>query len=100
MVKAATGQRVSIWTPGHAERPVRMPYKRLQTVPACEFPPLDGAIKARARELSAIGGEGQSCHRVGMSRKSLHTGVRLWHLEPPYPNAPIGATAGELPPIW
>src|SRR5207302_3532776 len=50
VVKAATSQRASIRTPGHAMRPLRMPRQRLAYAWASflpHLPELDGAIPAR-----------------------------------------------------
>ncbi len=102
VVKAATGQRASIRTPGHAIHLLRMPHKRLQTASASrlpDLPQLDGAIPARAGKSAAIGGKGQSPHPVGMPPERLHAGSRPGLLPLPQPNVSIKAATGEQAPI-
>src|SRR5260370_3559595 len=85
VLKAATGQRVSIRTPGHAMHPLGMPHQRLDTASAFEFPQLDAAIPARAGEPAAIGGKGQSANPVAMPLECLRAASQpgLLPLPPP-----------------
>ena len=99
VIKAATSQRASIRTPGHAMHPLRMPLKRLDTASAFEFPQLDAAIPAPAGEPTAIGGKGQSSHPVAMPLRHLHAGSRPALLPLPHPNLSIKAATGEQAPI-
>src|SRR5438876_7210944 len=54
VVKAATGQRASIRTPGQGLHPLGMLLKRLQTASAGKVPQLQGAIPACAAESAAV----------------------------------------------
>src|SRR5947209_240510 len=86
--------------------PLRMPRQRLAyawTSLLPHLPELDATIPARAGQLTAVGGKGQSPHPVAMPPERLYAGSwlglpRAWDL--PHPNVSIKAATGEQAPIW
>src|SRR5690348_4213523 len=89
VVKAITGQQVSIGTPGDAFHLVRMSHQRLETPPASSLPnlpELDAANPTGACQHAAVRGEGQSAHQAAMPLKRLHTERALAFLHLPEPN--------------
>src|SRR5438093_1540653 len=102
MVPAATGQRASIWAPGHGLHLLRMPHQRLaQAKAAClsQLPELDAAIPARAGQGAAVGSKGQSPHPATMAYEALDAG--RWAARPdlPQPDRARIVASGEQVPI-
>src|SRR5207247_1269778 len=97
-----TGQRASIWTPGHGLHLLRMPHQRLaQAKAAClsQLPELDAAIPARAGQEAFVGRKGQSPHPTAMPYEALDTG--RWAVRPdlPQPDRASIVASGEQVPI-
>src|SRR5207302_4167077 len=96
VVKAATGHGASIWTPGQALHLLRMARKLLaQAASFSQFPELDAAIPARARQTGAVGSKGQSAHPTAMSSEDLDAGGSPAGRDLPQPNGARDVATGE-----